>query len=134
MLAKDMGAKKVAVKLTKVNYNKDFLDRLGIDLVFHPEAAAAGYLEEMLTKPDVLDLAFLNKGNAEILEIQITKESKLFKKHVKDFAQEDSSIIGIFDAKGNLIIPKPSTELKEGYKALILAQTNKAKEIRKKLK
>jgi len=121
MLAKELGAKKVAIKLLKVNYNKDFLDKLGIDIVFHPEAAAASYLEEMLTRPEIIDLAFLNKGDAEIIEISITKDTNLVNKQIKDVPQNDRSIIAVFDLKGELIIPKPTTILKENYKVLLLA-------------
>lgn len=127
MLAKELGAKKVAIKLLKVNYNKEFLNKLGIDLLFHPEAAAASYLEQMLTKPEIIDLAFLNKGNAEIVEIQITKDIPLLNKQIKDIPQNDKSIIAVFGLKGDLIIPKPDTVLKEGYKVLVLTSLKKEK-------
>jgi len=132
MLGKELGAKKVAVRLTKLGYNKEFLDRLGIDIAFHPEAAAAGYLAEMLTKPGVLDLAFLSKGDAEIVEFAVTKGNAFDNKKVEDFVDEDSAIVAIFDSTGSLVIPKSKTKLKIGDKVLVLAHSSKIKEIKKK--
>ena len=49
LLAKDLGAKQVAARISRVNYNEAVLRKLGIDVVIHPEAAAAGYIEELIT-------------------------------------------------------------------------------------
>jgi trk system potassium uptake protein len=133
ILAKELGAKKVAVRLSKVSYHQEFLTKLGIDVAFHPEVAAVSYIEQMLTKPDVLDLAFLSKGEAEIIEFKVTKESKILNKKVSNLTTDKTGVVAIFDIKNKLLIPKPDTILKEGFKVLYLAQTNEAKKIKEKL-
>ncbi|MDP6671012.1 MAG: NAD-binding protein, partial [archaeon] len=44
LLAKELGAKQVAARISKVDYDEQVLKKLGIDIVIHPEAAAAGYI------------------------------------------------------------------------------------------
>ena len=126
MLGKQLGAKKVAIRLTKTDYNKEFLTKIGVDVVFNPESAAAGYIEEMLTKPDVLDLAFLSRGSAEIIEVEVTTDSPLKDKTVKEASNKrDGVVVAIFDTEGGIIIPQPEAYLREGYKVLLLIERKK---------
>ena len=129
MLAKQIGAKKVAIKLSRTNYQQDFLKKIGIDVVFNPDAAAANYIEELLTKPDVLDLAYLSRGDAEIIEEYV--DEKMIGKKIKDLNNKDFAIIAIFDDK-EMILPEVNTQLKKGQKILILAKTPKARKLHKK--
>jgi trk system potassium uptake protein len=133
LLAKDLGAKQVAARISRIDYNEQVLKKLGIDVVIHPEAAAAGYIEEIITKPEVLDLAFMSRGNAEIMEVQIQKGSKLDGKKVKDIESPDgSALIGFYDG-GELVIPKPESKLKAGMKVLIIAKKEVANKVRAKI-
>ena len=133
LLAKDLGATQVAARISRIDYNEQILKKLGIDVVIHPEAAAAGYIEELITKPEVLDLAFMSRGNAEIMEIEIKKGSKLDGKKVSDIEHPDgSALIGFYDG-GELVIPKPSSKLKAGMKVLIIAKREIANKVRQKI-
>jgi trk system potassium uptake protein len=133
LLAKDLGAKQVGARISRIDYNEKILRKLGVDVVIHPEAAAAGYIEELITKPEVLDLAFLSRGNAEIMEFEVTGKSKLAGKKVKDIENPaGSSIIGFFE-KGELVIPNPETKIKKGMKVLIIAKRSVANSVRKKI-
>ncbi|MBT4191707.1 MAG: TrkA family potassium uptake protein [Candidatus Diapherotrites archaeon] len=133
LLAKDLGAKQVGARISRIDYNEKILRKLGIDVVIHPEAAAAGYIEELITKPEVLDLAFLSRGNAEIMEFEVTAKSKLAGKKVKDIENPSgSAIIGFFE-KGELVIPSPEMKIKKGTKILIIAKRSVANSVRKKV-
>lgn len=127
MLAKEKGAKKVAVKLSKTNYDSKILTKMGIDLAIHPEAAAAAYIEEVIIRPAVIDLAFLNTGDAELQEILVTKDSEYCKKKVKQLITDDERIIAIFEDK-RLKYPKEDYIIKEGDKILLLMNKNKVEE------
>ncbi len=133
LMAKDLGAKLVAAKLGKLDYNDRVLKRMGIDIVIHPEAAAAGYIAELITKPDVLDLAFISRGTAEILEIIVKKEMKITGKKITDISMpEDSAIVALFD-KEKIIVPKDETIVKEGQKILILTKRESASKVRENI-
>jgi trk system potassium uptake protein TrkA len=127
MLAKEKGAKKVAVKLSKTNYDTKILTKMGIDLAIHPEAAAAAYIEEVIIKPAIIDLAFLSSGEAELQEILVTKESDYYKKKVKQLMTDSERIIAIFEDK-KLKYPKDDYVIKEGDKVLVLMNKNPEEE------
>ena len=131
LLAKELGAKQVATRIEKVQYDENVLNKLGIDIVIHPEAAAAGYIEELITKPEVLDLAYISRGAAEIMQFEVKEKSKIAGKKVKDIEHPaGSSIIAIYE-DDNLIIPGPNSTVKVGNKILILAKRDVADKVRK---
>ena len=131
LLAKELGARTVAARIGKVDYDENVLRKLGIDIVIHPEAAAAGYIEELITKPGVLDLAFISRGDAEIMEIRVSEKSKIVGKTVEEIEHPaGSSIIAIVE-DDNLIIPDKKTKIEAGNKILILAKREVADKVRK---
>jgi trk system potassium uptake protein TrkA len=133
LLAKEEGAKQVGARISRIDYNEAVLKKLGIDLVIHPEAAAAGYIEELITKPEVLDLAFLSRGNAEIMEFEIKKGNKIEGKKISEIENPSgSSLIGYFE-KGELVIPQKDIKLKAGMKILIIAKREVANKVRSKI-
>jgi len=123
MIAKEKGAKKVAVRLAKTSYDTKMLNKMGIDLAIHPEAAAAAYIEEVIVKPAIIDLAFLSSGETELQEILVTKDSDYFKKKVSQLSSDDERLIAIFEGK-NLKYPKEGYVLKDGDKILLLVNKN----------
>jgi len=131
LLAKDLGAKQVATRLGKVEFDERLLKRLGIDIVIHPEAAAAGYIAELITKPEVLDLAFISRGAAEIMEIEVTEQSKLAGKKINEIEHPSGSAIVALYEDDNLIIPGADDIIKVGSKVLILAKRDIANNVRK---
>jgi trk system potassium uptake protein TrkA len=131
LVAKQIGAKSVAARLGSLHYEEDVLQKLGLDLVIYPEAAAAGYIAELLTKPEVLDLAFIARGDAEILEFQVEPKSQIAGKRIKDVEHpQGTAIIGVYE-KNQLIIPHPETEIQAGDKILIIAKLDKIKSVKK---
>jgi len=131
LLAKDLGAKQVATRLGKVEFDERLLKRLGIDIVIHPEAAAAGYIAELITKPEVLDLAFISRGAAEIMEIEVGEKSKLAGKKISEIEYPSGSAIVALYEDNNLFIPDPDSVIKVGSKVLILAKREIANKVRK---
>ncbi len=131
LLAKELGAKTVAARLGKTDYNEKVLERLGIDIVVHPEAAEAGYIAEMITKPELLDLAFISKGSAEIMEVKIGEKSKIVGKKVSELGlPEGCSLIAILE-NDDILIPKPDSIIKKGQKVLIIAKRDVVEAVRK---
>jgi trk system potassium uptake protein TrkA len=104
---------------------------LGIDTVIYPEKAAAHYLEELLTKPEVVDLAFIDRGDAVILEFVVGSGAKVIGKTIKEVEDPKGSIIiAVYDG-GNLVIPSPHFKIKKGEKVLVLARNNVINRVRR---
>lgn len=131
LVAKQQGAKYVAARLGALHYNEDVLKNLGLDLVIYPEAAAAGYIAELITKPEVLDLAFISRGDAEIVEMMVTEKSKIADKEIGHIEQPQGTAIIAIIEKGKVIIPEPKRKIKAGDKILILAKKEKVNQIKK---
>jgi len=131
LLGKELGAKNVATRIGKVEYDENVLKKLGIDIVIHPEAAAAGYIFELITKPEVLDLAFISRGDAEIMELQIGENSKAAGKKIEDIEHPQGSAIIALVEDDNLIIANPKTQIKVGMKILVLAKREVVDKIKK---
>ncbi|PIU22088.1 MAG: hypothetical protein COT14_03050 [Candidatus Diapherotrites archaeon CG08_land_8_20_14_0_20_30_16] len=127
MMAKEKGAKKVAVRLAKTTYDKTILTKMGIDLSIHPEVAAAMYIEEILLKPVLIDLAFLSTGEAELEEILVTKSSEYYGKKIKQINTDDERIIAVYEGK-KLKYPKDDCVLKENDKILVLVNRSQEEE------
>lgn len=133
ILAKQIGVKTVALTLSKIHYEKEILDRLGIDIVIHPEAAAAGYISQLITEPTVLDLSFFSRGDAEIIELLINNKSKFNKKDLnflKKKLPSDTNIVGLF-SNDEFFVPSKNITLKENDKVLIVSKKEKIKLVRK---
>jgi len=122
LLAKELGAKQVAARISRIEYDEKILKKLGIDIVIHPEAAAAGYIEELITKPGVLDLAFISRGEAEIMEIEVKSKSRAAGKKTGEISLPEGSAIVALYQNGNLVIPSKETMIEVGDKMLVLAK------------
>ncbi len=131
LLAKELGAKNVAARLGRVEYDEKILKKLGIDIVIHPEAAAAGYIAELITKPEVLDLAFISRGDAEILEVMVKEKSKLAGKKVGEIEHPSGTAIVALYKYGNLVIPDKDTVIEAGSKILILSKREATQKVKK---
>lgn len=130
LLAKAIKHCKSVARISHAGYEKVF-KRLGIDIVVYPESAAADYLEELITKPDIIDLAFIERGDAVILEFVIKENSKVIGKQIKELEYPKGSlIIAVYEDK-KLVIPDPKTKIREGDKVLVLAKNEVVDRVRK---
>jgi trk system potassium uptake protein TrkA len=134
LMAKQMGARYVAARLGSLHYDEETLKKLGLDLVIYPEAAAAGYISELVTKPDVLDLAFIARGHAEIVELEVTEGSKIIDQKIEDIENPQGTAIIAFVQDNKIVIPDPKTKIKNGDRVLVLATTEKIQQVMKLIK
>lgn len=133
LMAKELGVKTVAVSLSKVHYHGPIIKKLGIDVVIHPEAAAASYITQLITQPDVLDLTFYSKGDAEIVEISLDDDSKYIGKDVKFFNEKipgETRTIGLYRG-GKFMFTEDSMLLEKKDKLLVISMKGKVSQLRK---
>ncbi|MFH0905763.1 MAG: TrkA family potassium uptake protein [archaeon] len=133
LVAKEYGVKTVAVMLRKVNYQKEVFDKLGIDFVIQPDYAAAGYMLQLMTEKDILDLSFFSKGDADIIELVINKNSKYVGLHISKFKEllpSETNIIGYYK-ETSFNVYKDTDHLEEGQRILIVSKKEKIPLIKK---
>ncbi len=131
LIAKQMGAEEVGIRLGATHYDEKVLKKLGIDRAIYPEANAAEHISQVITKPELVDLSFLGKGEAVILELEPVEKSKMSGKKVSEVEKPNvSSVVAIYE-NGELIIPTEDTKIDPGQKVLMLTRKEKTKEVEK---
>jgi trk system potassium uptake protein TrkA len=130
MNAKKRKTCKTAARIERGESEETFRN-LGIDTVIYPEKAVAHYLEELITKPEVVDLAFIGRGAAAILEFEIGTDCKVRGKKIKEIEYPKGSlIIAVYEGE-RLIIPNPNSVLSTGDKVLVLSTNKVMNRVRK---
>jgi trk system potassium uptake protein len=133
LIAKEYGVKTVAISLIKTNYKKEVLEKLGIDMVIHPNIAAAGYIAQMISSKDILDLSFFSVGDAELIEQVITKKTKYHGLHIvkfKELLPPNSTVIGYFK-NAKFYVYNQDDRIEEGQKMLLVAKKDEINNLKK---
>jgi trk system potassium uptake protein TrkA len=101
--------------------------------IIRPETTEAGYLEKLILKPQVADLYVVDKGQAEILEIEV-KNDDIIGKTINELSPTDDYIIcGYCENNDDKItICKPEMVLKYGDKISILSKRDSTKKVLEK--
>ena len=129
LLAKNYNVPKTIARVQNPEY-KSVFEKLNIDIVVSPELVAANYIEKLIDRPGIVDLAIIGRGDAEILELIITEKSKVVNKKLKEIGKKDYLIIAIYE-EDELNIPDGETELKPNDRIMILAKKDAVDEVRK---
>lgn len=111
--------------------NEEAFMEVGIDNVISPERTASGFLEKLITRPNVADLITLGEGNAEILDMTVTNDKVIGKKISEISPTKDYIIIATYP-NGDLMIPQNDTVLSRGEKISILVKQGAFKKVGKK--
>ena len=130
ILAKDLKVPKIIARVSDPNHKEAF-KKVGIDVVINPELTTANYLEKLIIRPKIADLAVLGKGDAELLDFTL-EEGNFIGKRIGDISPTDDFIIVAVYSNGNITIPKPDMVLTPGTKISILVKTKFAKEVLKR--
>lgn len=105
---------------------------VGIDNVISPEITAAGFLEKLVTRPNVADLISLGEGDAEIFDMTITND-KVVGKRIKDISPTKDFIIIAMYQNGKLVIPQSDNIITRGEKVSVLVKRGSFSKVSKKL-
>lgn len=130
ILAKDYKIPKTIARLSDPNHKEAF-KKVGIDIVVNPEVTAAHYLEKLLLRPNIADLAIIGKGDAELLDFTL-EESEFIGKRIGDVSPNKNYIIVAVYSNGDIVIPEPDMVLKQDVKISILVKTKFSKDVLKR--
>ncbi|MDR3063655.1 MAG: TrkA family potassium uptake protein [Methanobrevibacter sp.] len=130
ILVNDFNIPKVIARVSNPDHEEAFR-KVGIDDVISPELTAAGFLEKLITRPNVADLTAFGKGDAEILDMVITNE-KINGKRVSEISPTEDYIIIAAYPGGKLKIPQGDMVLNTGNKISILVKRGSFQKAAKK--
>lgn len=130
ILVKELSEAKLIARVSNPDHEEAFR-KVGIDKVISPERTAAGFLEKVITRPNVADLMTFGAGNAEILDMTI-KNPKLFGKQISDVSPTKDYIIISKNRGEELVIPQPDDILSNGDKISVLVKRKAFEKAEKK--
>ncbi len=130
ILVREYGIPKIIARVSNPDHEEAFR-KVGVDEVINPERTAAGYLEKIITRPNVADLTTFGQGDAEILDMIVTN-NKVIGKQIYEVSPDDDYIIIATYEDGNLEIPKQDDLLTKGEKISILVKRDAIKETERK--
>ncbi len=128
LIAKDYGVNKIITRVSNPEYKKIF--EKFIDIVISPELVTANYIDKLIDRPGILDLAIIGHGDAEILELIINKNSEAIGKKLKELKRNGYLVIAVY-GQNELIIPDGETILKEGDRIIVLSKKESLNNVRK---
>jgi len=94
---------------------------LGIDACVSPRLAAAGAILKYVRRGDVISLATIEGSNAEVLELQVKKNSAIIDKPLKNLQFPAGAIIGAIVHEQSYEIPTGDTVLTGGDRIVVFA-------------
>ena len=132
ILVRKYNVPNIIARVSNPDHEEAFKE-VGIDNVISPEITAAGFLEKLVTRPNVADLISLGEGDAEILDMTVTND-KVVGKRIKDISPtKDYIIIATYEKDGKLVIPQPDNTLVRGEKVSVLVKRGSFSKASKKL-
>ncbi|RBQ22853.1 hypothetical protein ALNOE001_14260 [Candidatus Methanobinarius endosymbioticus] len=130
ILVKDYEIPKIIARVSNPDHEEAF-KKVGIDNVISPEITAAGFVEKIITRPNVADLTAFGKGDAEIFDMIIENDKISGKKVSEVSPTKDYMIISTYHG-GKLTIPQPDIVLNKGNKISILVKRGSFQKATKK--
>ncbi len=131
LLSKSLGAKKAISQVSKGGYMKLF-ERVGVDVVLSPRTITYMEVLRHLRLMAVETLAEIEKGEAVVFEVHITKDKHSGKK-VKDLKLPQKAIIGGILRGDECLIPRGETQIFKGDRLLVFAPWDEVERVEKYL-
>lgn len=131
ILVRNYEVPNIIARVSNPDHEEAFKE-VGIDNVISPEVTAAGFLEKLITRPNVADLITLGEGDGEILDMTVTND-KIVGKKIKDISPDKDYIIIATYHDGKLIIPQTDSVLSRGEKISVLVKRGAFKKVAKKI-
>jgi len=120
LLAKHHGAKRTMALVNKPEL-LNLAPSLGIDACVSPRIAAASAILKYVRRGGVVSLAAIEGSNAEVLEIQVTPDSSIINRQLKDLHFPADAIIGAIVHGSEYEIPTGESQIEANDRVVIFA-------------
>lgn len=132
LLAKKLGAKKVMAIVNRTDYIT-LAHALGIGSVLCPRLITASIILRYLRKGEVLSLTAIADNKAEIMEVEVSGNSAIVGRTLKEGVLPKNSILGAIIRGEKIIIPTGDDVVREKDKLIIFALKDSVKKLEKLL-
>lgn len=113
VLAKQVGCKRAITLINKRNYEA-LTPALGIDAVVSPSAATISTVLRHVRRGSIAALHTLREDFGEVVEAEITAESRLYRRPLDQLGLPPGMKIGAIVREGEVLIPEHNTQLRIG--------------------
>jgi len=111
--------------------NEGTFSTLGIDATVSSTRVIDSLLEEQVQAKDmVIPLLTLQGGDVEIIEVELSSQSKVLNKRIRELDLPEGAILISILRGDEVIIPKGETELKSGDRAIALVKKSMEQRLR----
>ncbi len=130
LYSKNMGAKRSLALIDKQNYMA-MATKLNIDSVVSPKLSAVSSILKFIRKGHVIGVYSIFGGEAEALELSITKDSNFTNKAIKDIHLPQDTLIVAISRKNETIIPDGNFIITNDDRIVMFAKKEDIPEIEK---
>jgi len=118
--------------IAKVNNpeNEDIFQRLGIDTTVSSTKIIFNLIEQQIETNEVIPLAPLQRGNIEIVEVDLGADSPILGKRIPQIALPEGALIISIVRDGHAILPNIDVEFRQGDSVIALVSSDKESQIR----
>src|SRR5579871_4294654 len=118
--------------ITRVNdpRNEPLFKKLGIDATVSSTKIIYNLIEQEVGGGEVIPLAALNRGNIEIVEVEIGPKSPVINREIRSLALPAEALIISVIRDGHAVLPSGDTQFLLGDSIIALVNADKEPEIR----
>ena len=120
LVAKNHGVNKTIALIENIDYIH-LSQNIGVDTMINKKLIAANFIFRYIRKGDIVSLAGIHGVDAEVLEFEVKKNSRVTKKSIKDLKFPKGSIIGGVVRDGHGHIAMGSFWIKENDRVVVLS-------------
>lgn len=130
LVARHRGVKHTAVVTRDPNF-VPILSNIGMEAVLNPRLAAVGAILTHIRRGQVHGVTRIKESEAEIIELEAAKGSKITKKPLAQLTVPDGSLIVAVLRDDEMLIPGGQTQIQAGETVLVFALPEAIKSIEK---
>ena len=120
LMARRAHARRVAVLTQEPRY-VPILSNIGMDVVLNPRLVTVGEILRYIRKGEIHMVTRFKESEAEVMELEAMKGSKVTKKPLKEIEFPNGSIIGAVMRESQMVIPDGNCQIGDGETVLVFA-------------
>ncbi len=125
LIVKHLGAKKIITQVRRSDYIS-LMEDVGIDVGISPRTLIANAILRFINRnTNVLSVTLLSQESAELIELVVTKDSKIANKKLKNLNFPKGAIVGTIYRKKQVIIPSGEDSFMPGDTVVVFALPQK---------
>lgn len=121
LMAKRAGAERTISLINRASFST-LVSPLDIDVVVNPRDITISTILRHVRRGRIREVHSIGDGFGEILELDALATSNVVNKRIAELAMPEGAIVGAILRDGDIILPKPDTEIREADRVVLFAE------------